>query len=173
MSNTKSNPTTAALKLEIGRLEQQLTYWKRRVAELEAILATKLPVVVDRFDGKDVHITLLEGEATVLVDDVTPHIPGIERVKVSPRGREGQRMRSAGLGAREMRTVNAEHLSHAWRTSYRHMCAALGKSTHARQFSFITPLGIESLRDRAPKFCKWVETEAFPKAIEQLAGGTR
>ena len=171
MSNSKSNSPVVALKLEIRRLNLQLTYWKGRVAELESALAIKLPVMLVQFAGKDVRIALFDGVPVVLVDDVTPHIPGVERHKVSQRQREGQRMRNAGLGVREMRTVNAEHLAHAWNTSYRHLCAALGKSTKARQFSFVTPLGIETLRDRAPKFCKWVEAEAFPNAIEQLGKG--
>lgn len=35
----------------------------------------------------------------------------------------------------------------------------------------VTPLGIETLRDRAPEFCAWIEREAFPQVIERFGKG--
>lgn len=171
MSHAKVAPSVAALRKEIVRLNNSNMHLAARIAELESRLGTVAPVVIAQFEKRPIHIIVWMAEPMALADDVVGEIPSAPPPRLD-KGKENVhaagRLRRLGLGHREVFTIERALIREAWKLIDRSVSRSLGVSTRMRYISFVTPLGIESLRERAPKFCKWVETEAFPKAIEQL-----
>jgi len=167
MSQTRS--TTNELKREITRLRAQVSYWQANYTEAIAALDAKLPALTLDYHNGKVRVFLFQGVPFVFAGDVLAQLPNAPRRASTQKGPQTtQRLRGLGLGSRELNGLNAVDVAKAWGTTERYICSVLGLSRKAHWFGAVTPLGIETLRDRAPEFCSWVEREAFPAVIKRF-----
>lgn len=172
MQSSKSTKTNAELKREIAGLKLQVTHWKGRVAAIEARLAVTLPILSLQFDGKPVRLIVHQSKPLVQAADVIEHLAGVPKKYPGRRGPGFiDRLRRAGLGAREAVGLKSDELADNFGTTRMHLCHALGRGAKTSDLGFVTALGIETLRDRAPEFCAWVEREAFPAVITRFGKG--
>lgn len=174
MSDTKKPITITELQREIARLKIQVSYWEARYTEAAAALGIKLPVLDLAYQDQKVRVFLLKGAPFVFAADVLAQLPRAPeaRTRTNKKGPQiTNRLRRLGLGQREVNGLNAADVAKEWATTERYVCAALGASTKTRWIGAVTPVGIETLRDRIPGFCSWVESKAFPAVIERFGKG--
>lgn len=117
---------------------------------------------------------MADGKPVVLADDVIAAIPGVPRPE--KRGEREyavaiQRLRRLKLGEREAFSLLRRDLAHQLGITERSMSECLGVATRSHFIGVVTPLGIETLRDRAPEFCAWIERDAFPEVIKRFGKG--
>jgi len=172
MSHTK--PTIAELTAQVARLEHRNLYLSGRLAEAEEKLGTAAPILTEIFHDHPVRLMIWMDHPYVFANDVVKLIKDLPRAYVS-RGRPitmaHSRFLRLGLGHREIQALGRSQLAASWSLTERNISRAFGVSTRAHFLSFITSIGIETLRDRAPEFCGWIEREAFPKVIERFGKG--
>lgn len=172
MSHIKPTQSNTDLKREIARLKLQITYWKRRVAEIEAKIGATLPVLTLSFKQKPVHLIVHAGAALAQAADVIEFVANMPPPYVKERNRgHVARLHRIGLGAREAVGLKSDELAERFGTTRMHLCHALGRSAKTSHLGFVTAAGIDALRDRAPEFCSWIEREAFPEVIKRFGKG--
>lgn len=169
---TRPKHTIESLRAEVKRLRNSNNWLAEKLAEAERMLGISAPLLTLDFDGRPVRLIVENGEPAVLADDVIAFIPNAP--KPQSRGQHTYtvavvRLRRLQLGAREVFSIRRRDLSARLGMSERSLSASLGISTRSHMIGVVTPLGIKTLKTRAPEFCAWVEHEAFPKALAQLS----
>lgn len=166
--------TISTLKAEIVRIRNRNDWLAEKLAEAEQRLGIPSAVVTLEFEKKQVRLFMLDGEPVVLAADVISLLPNAPK----PYGRREQRftlalqrLRRMKLGDREAKTLRRTDLAESLSLTDRSLSVAFGVSTRAHFIGVVTPLGIESLSDRAPEFCNWVTHVAFPAVIERFSKG--
>jgi len=171
---SKPKHTIESLTAETNRLRQLNRWLTDKLEEAESLLGVSAPVLILRFKDHEIRALLNEGTPVILADDVVDFIPdapeeyrhGEARYPVAV-----QRLRRLHIGAREAISLRRADVASSLGMTERSLSKLLGVPTRAHWIGFVTPLGIESLRDRAPEFCAWVEREAFPAVIERFGKG--
>lgn len=169
------NLSADTVLLENARLKRRITQLNILVAELEAkIGGASLPILDENFGGHTVKLILRAGMPLVLADSVIlqlPYVPDSRRKRFPGETAAVERLRVFGMGLRDLISIPRSELTDAFRTSPRTLCHTLGVSTKSQWIGFVTPIGLDGIKQHAPKFCSWVETVAFPKVIERLGKG--
>lgn len=168
---TKPKHTIESLRAEVERLRNANNWLAKKLSEAERLLGVSAPLLTLQFDGRPVRLFVENGVPVALADDVIALIP--DAPKPQRRSQRTytvaiQRLRALKLGAREAFSVRRRDLSMRLGITERSLSESLGVSTRSHMIGVVTPLGIASLKTRAPEFCAWIEREAFPAALERM-----
>lgn len=167
---SRKKHTIESLLKEVVRLRNRNAWLSEKLAEAEKLLGRKAPVLTLYYEANPLRIFNTPSGPVVLADDVITMIPNAP----PPQMRAGktfevavQRLRAMGLGEREAIGIPRTEVSERLGITDRGLSESLGMSTKAHWIGVVTPLGIETLRGRAPDFCAWLLSE-LPKAVIQL-----
>ena len=174
MSQVKSmlppKPTSADYEREIGRLHSVIRNITARLSIAESTAGATIPMYSTKRGKHAVRVLLYQDRPVLLAEDVSK-ILRAEGVIAGRKIASTQELYRLKLGASEVLSLRRSEIAEYYGVTGRTLTGIIADSVRSQFVGLVTDRGIEALEWRAPKFCAWIRSEAFPAALKLLKKG--